>query len=398
LVQLQFASETEILGGSSGEQPPRLELAEPVLLPLPEVVNIGLPMTSVGDGLIAGTNASSAAPDVLEIGQLDSVESELLETIYTGPAGSALVSMTSSEETIMAVVSRNVTSEAPQVLLSFDDGKTWSVADLPSPSGAQGNDNYAVDGAIGAETFVVAGGGGIWTSNDGANWIYSPLATWPDHINKIAWDGSRFILAGATNDPEHRGARDSDLTFWESADGVTWSEPEVLTVDPHIRTADGATSLVASADIVLSVTPTQQWVGGSIDDVARGTVVAVSERGRAYKTRALDEWLFSDAISTEQGFITSATHVDRPNEPRFLVSSDGANWHDVGPAPGVLASGTPWLDGVAFNGPVVESGRPNRSWYVPFLSESRRGTTATSAVEPSRTSLEPEDQTTIGTP
>jgi DNA-directed RNA polymerase specialized sigma24 family protein len=193
-----------------------------------------------------------------------------------------------------------------------------------------------------------------------------------ERLNTVAWDGTAFVAGGLRPDPgidptePATAGGDSQLTLWRSEDGATWTGPEIPALDPDLRTSDGVGHLVAGTDgTVLSTTLAQSWSAHM--DLA-GTVVTVSAPEGTTTTRLLPEWLIGCAIATDWGFLTAAQATSNPADTRFLASTDGLAWVDLGPAPGMMDGGVPLQGGLVLRS--QRSGGQERNWYFPPIDDT----------------------------
>lgn len=353
--------------------PQAVQFGGPIELGLPGTVNTRLPMAVAGGALIVGHGSVSPESYSLEILAVDTPQASP-RIIHTEAVGGLLLALEASGDRIVAVVSQHVTSAAPLLVVSSDGGGSWDTIELPVPAGVPLSEAAAVDAAIGEDSVVVVGPGGLWVSTDDVEWRYidilgtdfaSPAAWW-DRLSEVTWTGREFVLAGGVVDPTSPDAGDHDLAFWRSGDGISWSGPEVLETDASLRTSGGAFHVVSDGDgRALSLTATQRWdEEGQPDALDRGTVVAMFD-GAEFATTHLPNWILDDAFAVDGGFVAAGVRQDQPDQPRFVsIASDGS-FADLGPAPGVSSIGLEWGEYVVVNGPTVESGSPNRTWVVP---------------------------------
>jgi hypothetical protein len=112
-----------------------------------------------------------------------------------------------------------------QFFVSTDDGRSWSMGHVQTPSGGPPPPGYAarfVAGGNGA--WVALGPSAIWTSPNGLTWTLSSTAGLPlqpgDQISVLKRTAAGFIAAGS-NVPAGRQAGATPVVFL-SANGTTW--------------------------------------------------------------------------------------------------------------------------------------------------------------------------------
>ncbi len=351
---------------------PAIQFGTPIEIDLGRSVNVKLPMAIAGDALIGSLDAPSLNSSQIRLARVDS-PTATPEEILSSPTGGSVTAIEAAGDTILAVANQHVTSQLPLVFISSDGGDTWSEAELPAPPNVPLSDAFVSDAAIGTDGFVVLGPYGVWVSATGSEWEFIevidgdsdvPMWMW-DQLAEVTWTGDDFVLAGGIVDPEIPDAADHDIAFWRSVDGRSWGEPDIVQVDPSIRTSDGVEHIVSDgAGRVLSLTPTQQWQDGRQNGEDRGTLVAVSSSDGEFAAEHLADWILYDAFAFDNGFLTAGVREDQRSEPRFLFTVDGRSWTDVGPAPGVSSIGHSWGDHIVMNGAQVEGGNPNLTWAL----------------------------------
>jgi hypothetical protein len=112
-----------------------------------------------------------------------------------------------------------------QFFVSLDDGRSWAMGSVRTPSGGPPPPGHAarfVAGSRGA--WVALGPDSIWTSTDGRTWTLSSATGLPllpgDRINVLERTADGFIAAGA-NVPDGDQAKASPVVFL-SANGISW--------------------------------------------------------------------------------------------------------------------------------------------------------------------------------
>lgn len=182
----------------NGDGSSDLTLEPPVLLNLPTVTNIGLPLATTSTRLFAGTAEWLDGP--LTITSLASDGTSPPEHHGNGPEG-IVTAFEAGDGVVMAVVSRHGLGEPPVVVVSRDDGTTWTEYALPQPPGLSSDEAFATDAAIGNGLLMVSGWQGVWTSTDGADWRYVEVAQSDENLTTVAWDGSQFVAGGGAGIP-----------------------------------------------------------------------------------------------------------------------------------------------------------------------------------------------------
>ena len=131
-------------------------------------------------------------------------------------------------------------------------------------------DGFANSGSV----MVGVGNNVVRVSNDNGQTWTTRTPSGLSVAGSVGWDGSRFVIGGGTS---------SGITFWESTDGVSWSE---LSISGSTNTAPykmffGPSGLTAvsnyafydiplGSDTVYSQTTSEQWTQGAYLDQVTG--------------------------------------------------------------------------------------------------------------------------------
>lgn len=342
----------------------------------PAVTSVGL-LSASTDGLSGPLQVKA----LLASGSTTDGDAGGLVTLPAPETRGILTAFEASGDDVVAVVSRHLDPLPPVVARSADGGRTWTSEELPAPEVPTGSgvdaaqavvapaeEPYAVAAAIGGDGVVaVAGGWGVWTSTGGGPWTYTPVASEGARLLGLVWNGTEFVAGGSMADPlidptaPATAGGDADLAFWRSPDGRTWTGPQVVTLDPDLRTSGGVCHLVAGpGGATLAFTLAQSW-SRSMD--LDGTVVALSSPGQPVAVRHLTEWVIECTIATGWGYLATGQATADSSTVRFLASRDGLTWHDLGPAPGLMTGGTFWRGGLVMEGYV--SGGDAATWFFP---------------------------------
>ncbi len=340
-------------------------LGPPVALAFPATAEAARPFAVTGTTLVTASTSRLDGP--VEVTTLSLDGRAPVEAVTDGPAGMA-TALAAADDRVVVVVSRHGQELPPVMLVSEDGGRRWAEQVLPWPDGVAAPDAFATGVAVTPDRIVVVGGRGVWTSTGDGSWDWTSVADRDDQLHDVVWDGTSFLISGRRPDLAVTApGGDSDPAFWRSADGTTWTGPEVVRADADLRTSDGAGPIVAGpGGVSLSVAPAQSW---SRDMEAAGTVAAASIDGQPFVARFVPGWYFQTALATDWGFITAAHDLGDPDVYRFLGSVDGQEWTDLGPAPGGMLSGATWGDGLVVNGYGTDDGSIG-TWFLPPLDET----------------------------
>lgn len=349
------------------------------LAPLPEVAREPVLITTTGRHLVVGsTYGPSDGGPGFAFGDGQRV---LLSTFAWAephgdtwlygtqglPQDATLRALASSDTGVVAAAVTRSTApgdlDSPLVLLSSDQGRTWSQHKLPTPR-SPGSRQVAA-AAVGPDRLIVAGPEGIWTADldhpDQWRYIEIPCRA----LLAATWDGSQFILAGLVNDPA------ANVALFRSPDGITWSTPQPaagVAENPE-TSSDGVAQLISAGDgRTLLLTTSKLGLWGLGDTVGGSTTATILTDGVPAGTTTVTGWQFRAAVATAGGFVTAASDLSHGYEPRLLASADGLSWRDLGRAPAGMASGAAWQGGIVING-WSDGVSPRRTWFLPAADD-----------------------------
>lgn len=207
------------------------------------------------------------------------------------------------------------------------DGSTTPASDWTTRH--NGVDEMSTQLAFNGTTFVMAGTGGIFTSDNALIWQQQDAFT---SIYDVIWDGDQFIGVGRSS------------AKYTSTDGINWSsqssigEPDLYAV---IKT-DTMLVAVGEAGTVETSTDGENWTTQStpttetLNDVAwNGTkLVAVGSYGTLITSDNGVNWTLIDTGFTDSfqaiGATSSLFVLSTFPSSEILTSSDGEIWNSVG--------------------------------------------------------------------
>ena len=227
-----------------------------------------------------------------------------------------------------------------------DDGKSWTLADLPS--GLEGSPirDIAHGDVDGVSRFVALGGADgrsrILTSDDGSIWELATTPETPTGIHALAYGPAGFVATGSLGNP---GERQRSGPIWQSSDGLEWREstPPALERALAFEIAVLGDRYVAAGFPDVSGPPLLAWV--STDAAAWSEYEVSPPSGVGCLCLAVD--------ATGGRMVVLGTSEDA----YAALSDDGESWtHEVLEAEtSVILTGADVVD----DGAVVATGRLN---------------------------------------
>jgi hypothetical protein len=175
-----------------------------------------------------------------------------------------------------------------QFFVSLDDGHSWAMGSVRTPSGGPPPPGHAarlVAGGHGA--WVALGPGSVWTSTDGQAWTLSSVTGLPllpgDQIDVLKRTAGGFIAAGA-NVPGGVQAKASPVVFL-SANGIIWR-----------RLDAGQLRLAAGAGRALDIRYAAAYQNRIL--IAGDAAEPAGRPGRAKTVQTSAAWLSTDGGTT----------------------------------------------------------------------------------------------------
>ncbi len=191
-----------------------------------------------------------------------------------------------------------------QFFVSPNDGRSWTMGSVRTPSGAEPPPGHAARFVAGGQgEWVAVGPGSIWTSTDGRTWTLAPSAAMPlspgDQISTLIRTATGFIAVG-TNVPGGDQARSSPVIFL-SVNGISWQRLDASqlrlpagtgrVLDIRYAAAEGKLILIAG-DVTTTATVTTTTTTGT----AKSKRVVTAKR--TVTTVTSGAWLSGDGGST----------------------------------------------------------------------------------------------------